>query len=99
MVLGVKGTIVDGWEYDANYQYSMVNLSETYLNDLSKTKIQNSLLVDPATGQCTSVINGSDPNCVPWNIFQPGGVTSAATQLSRDPGSAERPGYADTGER
>jgi outer membrane receptor protein involved in Fe transport len=30
-------------------------------------------------GQCQSVIDGSDPNCVPWNIFQTGGVTEAAT--------------------
>jgi len=85
VVLGVKGKIIDGWEYDASYQYSMVNLSETYLNDLSKTKIQNSLLVDPS-GVCTSVITGSDPNCKPWNIFQPGGVTQAATAYLATPG-------------
>src|SRR4029079_3415114 len=24
---------------------------------------------------CRSVVDGSDPNCVPWNPFVPGGVT------------------------
>jgi iron complex outermembrane receptor protein len=85
VVVGVKGKIVEGWDYDASYQYSLVNLSETYLNDLSKVKIQNSLLVDPS-GKCTSVLTGTDPNCVPWNIFQPGGVTSAATSYLATPG-------------
>ena len=26
---------------------------------------------------CQSVIDGTDPNCVPWNPFQPGGITPA----------------------
>lgn len=37
--------------------------------------------VDPATfGQpvCQSVVDGSDPTCVPWNIFQEGQVTQEA---------------------
>jgi iron complex outermembrane receptor protein len=85
VVLGVRGKITDAWDYDANYQYSLVNLSETYYNDLSKTKIQNALNVttDPATGLPVCASGGS---CVPWNIFQPGGVTPAATAYLATPG-------------
>jgi iron complex outermembrane receptor protein len=84
LVLGIKGKIIDGWEYDASYQFSLVNLSETYLNDLSGAKVQNSLLVDPTTGQCSSI--AANPTCVPWNIFQPNGVTQAATNYLSTPG-------------
>jgi iron complex outermembrane recepter protein len=76
LVLGVKGKINDAFEYDANFQYSMVNLAETYYNDVSKVKIQNSLNVTTVNGVPTCVSGGA---CVPWNIFQPGGVTAAAT--------------------
>jgi outer membrane receptor protein involved in Fe transport len=42
---------------------------------------------DPATGDivCRSVLNGSDPKCVPWNIFQEGGVTPEALQYLQLP--------------
>ena len=29
---------------------------------------------------CQSVVDGTDPNCVPWNIYQTGAVTPAALQ-------------------
>ena len=87
-VLGAKGDINDVWSYDASYQFSMVNLSETYYNDLSLRKMQNALDVVSVNGvpTCQSVVNGSDPNCVPWNIFQLGGVTPAAVAYLSTPG-------------
>ena len=83
VVTGVKGKIVEGWEYDTNFQTSIVNLSETYYNDLSKTKIQDSLNVGLVNGVPTC---NTGVGCVPWNIFQPGGVTQAATQYLATPG-------------
>jgi outer membrane receptor protein involved in Fe transport len=51
-------------------------------NYLSNASIINSLQVvpNPAGGAptCISVLNGSDPKCVPWNVWVPGGVTPAA---------------------
>ncbi|HET6630201.1 MAG TPA: TonB-dependent receptor [Woeseiaceae bacterium] len=79
---GVRGEITDNWSYDAFANFSRLIYSEKYQNDLSTTRIIRSLdvVADPATGQpvCQSVIDGSDPTCVPWNIFQEGGVTPEA---------------------
>jgi outer membrane receptor protein involved in Fe transport len=81
-VFGFKGDIDDTWRYDAYGQYSTVVMQDHYKNDMSTTRINRSLnvVIDPATGQpaCQSVVDGSDPKCVPWNIFETGGVTQAA---------------------
>ncbi|WP_346839037.1 TonB-dependent receptor [Microbulbifer sp. SAOS-129_SWC] len=81
-VFGLKGDINDTWSYDAYAQYAEVAMQETYLNDMSKTRIGRALNVktDPDTGKpvCQSVLDGSDPLCKPWNIFQEGGVTQEA---------------------
>jgi outer membrane receptor protein involved in Fe transport len=74
-VLGVKGKIDDVWNYDASWQYSLVDLETTANNYFSAAKIANALNVVSVGGVPTCV---SGPPCVPWNIFQPGGVTPAA---------------------
>ena len=75
---GFRGEISDVWSYDIYYQYSEVSMENTYLNDLSTTKIRRALdAVENEEGDivCRSVVDGSDPNCVPWNVFQTGAVT------------------------
>ena len=78
-VFGLRGDLNDRWRYELHYQYSKVNMKNTYLNDLSITRIRRSLdaVEHPGTGQavCRSVLDGSDPSCVPWNIFREGAVT------------------------
>lgn len=82
LVLGDKGKIADGWDYDVFGSYSITQLADSYSNDVSISHLKNALNVvtNPATGQpvCQSVLTGTDPNCVPWNIFQPNAVTPAA---------------------
>jgi outer membrane receptor protein involved in Fe transport len=91
-VLGVKGKAIDGWEYDASFQFSLVNLAETYLNDVSKTKLQDALNVVTVNGVPTcsvvaaGVASGLGYGCVPFNPFQPGGVTPAAAAYLDTPG-------------
>ncbi len=82
-VLGVRGEIDDNWNYDLFLNYGENSFTNVYRNDLSITNIQRALnVVDDGSGNavCQSVLDGSDPNCVPWNIFTPGGadVTQAA---------------------
>ncbi|WP_444934929.1 TonB-dependent receptor plug domain-containing protein [Microbulbifer sp. JTAC008] len=81
-VFGLRGDINETWSYDAYAQYAEVSMEETYLNDMSNTNIRRALNVvtDPETGEavCQSVLDGTDPNCVPWNIFEEGGVTQEA---------------------
>jgi outer membrane receptor protein involved in Fe transport len=86
-VAGVKGD-VGAWSYDASAQVGKTIYQEEYLNDVSVVKAQRSLNVVSVGGvpTCQSVVDGSDPNCVPYNIWQPGGVTSAATNYLNTPG-------------
>ena len=88
MVVGVKGDLGGGWAYDAFAQYGTTIYQEEYLNDMSISRIQKSLLVNP-DGHCASVDDGSDTTCVPWNIWQPNGVTQAAINYLDTPGMAE----------
>ena len=78
-VFGLRGDLSENWRYDLYYQYAEVRMRNTYLNDLSISRIGRALdaVRDPTTGQvvCRSVLDGSDPNCVPWNIFRQGAVT------------------------
>ena len=74
---GVRGAINEAWGYDASAQYSNVSVNSNTLNYFVINRLQNALDVVDVGGvpTCQSVINGSDPNCVPWNPFQPGGIT------------------------
>jgi iron complex outermembrane receptor protein len=88
VTLGVKGKIIEGWDYDASWQHSIVNLNETQQNYFSTAKIDNALnVVQTATGpQCVSAVNGTAPTCVPYNIFSLGQVTPQALAYLEVPG-------------
>lgn len=83
IVLGLKGELDSNWSFDAFFNYGEVDLTQKTLNDLSITNIERALNVvaDPVSGEavCQSVLDGTDPNCVPWNIFTEGAVTSDQT--------------------
>lgn len=86
-VAGVRGEITDGWNYDIAAQFSRVRLARTYLNDFSVTRLGRALDVVSVGGvpTCRSVVNGTDPNCVPYDIFIAGGVTQAALDYVQIP--------------
>lgn len=81
-VIGVKGDLGKAWSYDAYYQYGRSNYSQVYSNEFSVARLGRALNVidDPRTPQfdpvCRSVIDGSDPTCVPYNIFNGAGGAS-----------------------
>ena len=81
-VFGVRGDFTGSWHYHAFLQYAEVSMENTYMNDLGTTRIRRSLdaVGHPDTGEvvCRSAVDGSDPACVPWNIFRTGGVTQNA---------------------
>ena len=88
-VVGVKGDLNPAFSYDAYYQYGRTNFAETYYNDFSITRITRAL--DVVTGPagnpvCRSALDGTDPNCVPWDIFAPGGVSQASLAYIQAPG-------------
>ena len=92
-VLGVKGKLDDVWDYDTSFEYGIVNLSDTYYNDVSSTKINYALdVVTDANGnpECAvtaaGVSTGLGAGCVPWNIFAPGQASAAAAAYLDTPG-------------
>jgi len=87
-LVGLKGDFGDGtWTYDVYAQHSTVDISNGNQNYLSNTLLNNALNVVSVGGTptCVSVVNGSDPKCVPWNVWVPGGVTPAAVQYMSVP--------------
>ncbi|MCA1857498.1 TonB-dependent receptor [Massilia oculi] len=87
-VIGIKGD-VGNWTYDAFAQVGRVLYSETYFNDFSNVRIGRALNVVPgANGQpvCQSVVDGTDPNCVPYNIWALGQITPEALSYLQTPG-------------
>lgn len=86
-VLGLRGELGDAWRYDAFAQYAEVRMKNTFRNDLSRARIERALdaVRDPATGAavCRAALDGTDPACVPWNIFRAGGVTPAMADYLR----------------
>lgn len=86
-VFGAKGDVGKGVSYDVSYQYSRVNFAQTYRNDFSVTRLKRAIDVVNVGGvpTCRSVVDGTDPACVPYNIFQTGGVTAAALNYLQVP--------------
>jgi len=89
-VLGLKGEMLQNWNYDAYAQTGKVLYQGVYRNDFSKTRISRAIdvITDPATGlpACRSRVNGTDPNCVPYDIWRLGGVTQGALDYLQTPG-------------
>ncbi|MCW3837140.1 TonB-dependent receptor domain-containing protein [Sphingomonas canadensis] len=83
-VIGTKGNLGPQWSYDAYYQYGRVNYTQVYSNEFSVARLNRALNVvdDPRTAAfdpiCRSVLDGSDPTCVPYNVFGGAGGASAA---------------------
>jgi iron complex outermembrane recepter protein len=73
---GVRGQIAKGFSYDVNFLQSRVKYDETYLNNVDNLKAQNALNAVSVNGTptCRSVIDGTDPACVPIDVFAAGGV-------------------------
>ncbi|MFL6736711.1 MAG: TonB-dependent receptor domain-containing protein, partial [Sphingomonas sp.] len=102
LVGGMKGDIAKGITYDLSYDYSKALFDHAHYNDFSLAhltraldvvSVLNGAIVAPGTAgatiQCRSVFDGSDANCVPYNVFQTGGVTQAALNYVQVPGFEE----------
>jgi outer membrane receptor protein involved in Fe transport len=78
-VTGLRGAINDAWDYDVSAQYSNVTASASTLNYFVIDRMKRALDVVDVGGvpTCRSVLDNTDPNCVPWNPFVPNGVTQA----------------------
>jgi outer membrane receptor protein involved in Fe transport len=94
VLVGSRGDIADGWSYDVSTQFSRTSATQRTLNYFHIARLQNALnvIADPRPGAtfgqpvCASVVDGSDANCVPYNVFQLGGVTPDALNYVQAPG-------------
>jgi len=86
-VAGAKGDVGKGISYDVYGQYGSTVYSQVYRNELSRSRVikATDVITDtragsPTFGQpvCRSVVDGSDPTCVPLNIFGTTPITPAA---------------------
>lgn len=87
-VVGLRGLLTEGWNYDVAAQFSKVRQSRVYLNDFSNARIARAL--DVVTGPdgtpvCSSVLNGTDADCVPYDIFSGAGPSAESLAYLQTP--------------
>jgi len=72
--VGLRGNLNDDWRYDISYQTSEVDYLEETQNDMSITKLLRAVNVVNVNGvpTCVSVLDGTDANCIPYNLFSGG---------------------------
>jgi len=94
-VIGLRGDLNDSWNYDFFMQYGRVSFKALQTGFFRTTAENNALNVVSVNGvpTCTSVVNGSDPSCVPYNIFQLGGVTREQLDYLETPSTASGSTY------
>lgn len=99
-VVGARGDVASDWSYDISGQYGTTIFAETYRNDISRSRLRNSLDAAVVGGQVVCAINADattsndDPTCSPYNPFQgPGivtdprrGITQSALNYILTPG-------------
>jgi outer membrane receptor protein involved in Fe transport len=73
-VIKLDGKLNNNWQYSFSFQNSHTSIDYRYLNDLSLSKIRNSLNIS-SSGACVS----NDPGCVPLNLFTTSNLVSANT--------------------
>jgi iron complex outermembrane recepter protein len=77
VVGGIKGNLGASWSYDAYAQYYYTEFFNSNSKYLNFQNIDNALQVK---GTAAAPVCISGPPCVPYNIWQDGGVTDAALQ-------------------
>lgn len=87
-VIGLKGSFGKAWTYDAAGQFGITTLEDLQGGYLGVNQIRHALDVvpNPAVGGlaslpvgapvCRTALDKSDPTCVPWNVWNKGGVTA-----------------------
>ncbi|MGH8176508.1 MAG: TonB-dependent receptor domain-containing protein [Steroidobacter sp.] len=92
-VIGARGEIAAGWDYDVYGMYGTTEYAQNFLNDFSVRRGGNALIAERlGDGSIVCGVNADadttndDPACVPYNVFTAGGVTPEALNYVQIPG-------------
>ncbi|MBB6503904.1 outer membrane receptor protein involved in Fe transport [Sphingomonas endophytica] len=80
---GVRGKVGTAWTYDVGGVFAR-NQQDVAFGDIPDvTRVNNSLNVVNVNGTptCASVVNGTDPNCIPFDAFSAGNDGSVMSYL------------------
>ncbi|QUD87748.1 TonB-dependent receptor domain-containing protein [Phenylobacterium montanum] len=87
LIIGARGDL-RGWDYDLSAMRSAVATGQTDTHDISLRRAADALnVVRNASGALVCASGG--PGCVPYDIFQVGGVTKAALAYLGQPDRAK----------
>lgn len=75
--LGLDGRWLDDWRWSLDYTQSYTRTKDSLSNLGLDSRMQQALLVDPATGECFDPANG----CVAANMFGDGNISPAAVDF------------------
>ena len=83
IVVGAKGDLGEGFSYDVYGKYGRTRLQQIYFNDFSLVRSGRAVQVTNVNGvpTCNSVIDGTDPACVPYNVFT--GTTTTQANVTQ----------------
>ncbi|MDC7675973.1 TonB-dependent receptor domain-containing protein [Asticcacaulis machinosus] len=73
---GLRGDIVEGWRYDANYMHATTIGQFNYQNDINQDKAEQALNAVTRNGQ--TVCFDESNNCKPFDIFSANGPSAEA---------------------
>ncbi len=95
-LIGSRGDFAEGWNYDVSAQFSRTSANQETLNFFAKDRLKRAIDVVDLNGvpTCRSALPATDPrfggtadpDCVPYNVFQIGGVTQQALNYVQAPG-------------
>lgn len=94
-VIGMRGDLGDGWNYDAFAQYGTVSYQQIYNNEfsLARSLRANDVVIDPLTGQpaCRSAVPSLaganvDAACRPYDVFGTAGPSAESLSYVQTPG-------------
>jgi outer membrane receptor protein involved in Fe transport len=93
-VIGMRGDLGDGWNYDVYGQYGTVSYQQVYFNEfsLARTLRANDVVIDangqPACRSAVPTLAGSnvDAACRPYDVFSTTGPSAESLNYIQTPG-------------
>ncbi len=81
-VAGVRGDLGSVWHYDVGGVYSTTLYRQQQTGRIDPTKVAKALQVVDVNGTatCVAAVNGTDPGCVPLDIFSTNAPSAAAVE-------------------